>query len=313
MIVDPLGALAEELQDLTEAVDPAFAKTMEMPVHPGVGGPSAGSRCPKGSRKHPDTGKCWPRDQLKNLMRGHEPVAAMHREKHLHHAMQAQTLAQSNPAQAQKHAAKAANHLKQAQYHHGQYQAIHRELYPHKYKAKGPASAPSAMTADPHATTGKGVQALPQFHMGQSVKSMGGQAWGQSGGGTSGASTPSHSPQGYHPFGPSAPVPHPSQVSQPPASHPSPAQAPTGGSSSNSNPSFLHTLGRSALHGITHAAAQRGARSGSLGWNALAGMLQHLTGAQPAVPPHEPPVHQAPLPMAPPPAPPKKKKAAHPV
>lgn len=289
-----LQALTEELQGLTEA-DPAFAKTQEMPVHPGTG--AAPSKCPKGFRKHPDTGKCWPRDQLKQLMRGHEPVAAMHREKHQHHALKAQELAATDPVKAQKHAARAANHLKQAQYHHGQYQAIHKELYPHKYKLKGPATTPDPLAANSRAPMRKGVQALPMIHMGHSVRSVGGQAWGAPRGGA--ASAPSQSPQGYHPFGPHAkPAPEPTHAPTHEPSAPSPAGA--GEAPGAKKPSVLHTLGKSALHGLTHALAQRGAQSGSLGWSALAGALQHLTGAQPAATSHPPAPPRATAPSHPP-------------
>lgn len=346
------GAALKPGQSMWQDGGSATPKPAASPASPkpGAPAPAGGGRCPDGQRKDPHSGKCAPREQLRTRYRAHEPNAAMHREKHLHHATMAANLrAQGNHEMADKHERRAAGHLKQAQWHTGQMQSLHKVLYPHRYRPKTGANAPA---------TGK-VQEIPMVQKPITPARFGGQAWGGHSGppgtskgakptqlGAPGAARPpaphpgakppgsphqGHGPggstPGFNPFGQTQPAPQHPGVQHPGVQHPGVHHGAHPGSASGAPdsahaptepgkpPSILHRLGTAALHGFGHAAAQRAHTTGSLGWSALAHGLSHLAGigGSPAV--QAPPTGHDPTvqsPQVPPPGqPPKKKKPAN--
>lgn len=325
MTTTAFEALTSELESLLEdgatiqpgqamwhhggSADPSKSYRDSLPIGDGPGE----RRCPNGQRKDPNTGKCVPREQLKTQYRGHEPLAAMHREKHLAHATAAQQFrAAGDHTRADKHEKLAKRHLGAAQFHNAQFHAIGKALYPQRY----------AKMAQKHAgqqIQQHGTRALefPAFQKPPSPGRFGGQAWGGKPGTPAPSSKPTPRPGAhpdYNPFGKPKPPEHVNPAAAPPPEHhaaPSPAAAPAaphnGGAAPVApaqKPSILHKIGNAAISGLSQAAAQKAHHTGGLGWSALSHALTHLTGggtaatapttpqAQ-ATPAHDPATHHA--------------------
>lgn len=277
--------MSPELRDLEILLEGSAAK----PAPPAAGAAVGGQRCPRGYNKDPNSGKCVPRDQLRLRYRGHEPMAALHREKAANYAAAAEKhRAAGDHDTAAKAEKLSANHMEKAKWHNAQMHAVGRVLYPRKYAAM----------ADP---TKRGigkdrkVMELPQFQA-PKVGGFGGQNWGGQGGSRTGGPTtspnrpsappasPPRSPStpGYNPFGAggsgpagAAPAPDSGDKTQvDPADKTQPGQ-----------PSILHRIGHAIGHGLKTAAHQKAAASGGhLGWSTLAHGIDALLGGTPSKP-----------------------------
>lgn len=192
---------------------------MEDPVTsaPPSSAAGAGQRCPNGQRKHPETGRCVPREQLKAAMRAHEPKAALHRDKAAHHAnLSAQFRSQGDVTRAAKHAQRSQAHMVRAQQHHQSFTNYQNALYPHKAAQSGQSGQDHRVMSMP------AVRNIP--------KSFGGSMWGP-------AADPSAQ---AHP--PPAPQTAPAQAA--------PAQPKKPGMLGQFGQSLLHGLGQAAVsHG----------------------------------------------------------------
>lgn len=278
-----LHMLTADLEHLLEDSPPTAPSAA-----PAANPSTATGKCPKGFHRYPPvTGKCVPRDSLRDAYRGHEPVAAMHREKSQQHAQHAQAaVAKGDYQKAAHHADKARRHMAAAQRHHKEFDAIGKILYPHKHDPAMTHAGVKSPSNPGHAMQFPAVNA-PKTH-----KAFGGSAWGSTGAGSGPAPQihPQHEPStpGYHPFGapahatghgstqsmPAAPAPPPVSPSQ---HHPTKplghaptepvAKVPTG---------LGHAVGTALKHGAMAAVQHKANKTGSLGWHALSHALTHL-------------------------------------
>lgn len=278
-----LLSLTADLEHLTEDASPPAPAPAAPPT--AASAASATGKCPKGYHRYPpQTGKCVPRDSLRDAYRGHEPVAAMHREKSQSHAQAAQAaVAKGDYQKASHHADRARRHMQAAQRHHQEFDSIGKILYPHKHNPAMTHAGVKSPSNPGHAMQFPAVQA-PKSH-----KSFGGSAWGSSGG--SGDPKPQIHPQpspstpGFHPFG-KPPEAHPTQsLSTAPTPPPvSPAQhhptKPLGGAPTEpmakAPTGLAHQVGKALQHGAVAAAKVKAHQTGSLGWHALSHALDHL-------------------------------------
>lgn len=177
----------------------------------------AGQRCPNGQRKHPETGHCVPREQLKAAMRAHEPKAALHRDKAAYHAnLSAQFRSQGDMTRAAKHAKRSQAHMVKAQRHHQSFTNYQNALYPHKAAQAGQSGQDHRVMSMP------AVRNVP--------KSFGGSMWG-----------PAAEPSAQA---------HPPQAPQGASPQTAPAQPKKPGMLGQFGQSLLHGLGQAAVsHG----------------------------------------------------------------
>jgi len=270
---------------------------------PAPGAPSSsgtpganGARCPRGSHKDPNTGKCVPREQLKLQYRGHEPNAAMHREKSAGFAAQAQQHRMNGDHDKADKAEKlSAKHMERAKWHNAQMHAVGKVLYPNKYRKGASMGAPG---------TDKHAREIPMVKPPRGAY-FGAQHWGNGGhggnaGGAAGRSGYSAS-AGYSPFGNQGPSPSPSPSPKPPprqgqgasggpgAPHHDPTQVDPPGhgpTQPDAKPQGLvHKIGHALGHGLKTAALHKSmAAGGHLGWATLAHGLDALLGGSPTQP-----------------------------
>lgn len=117
--------------------------------------PGEGERCPRGFNKHPESGKCTPRDQLKAQMGVHRQGAADQTAKHKEHTAKAQGYAASGDHAKARGQMRLANAAQKKAAHHNDQVAAHKHSL-----SRGNAGAPLKSKDAPDPTKTR-VQSMP--------------------------------------------------------------------------------------------------------------------------------------------------------